>query len=217
MTFRIHPLGDRALLCEASAPASVEHQRRIWALADAAQHWPHVTEVVPGVNNLLVVFAPLAADVPALTGLIERGWKEHADAPARVGRQVDIPVAYGGADGPDLADVARHAGLSPKDVVELHSAAQYTVFCMGFQPGFAYLGGLDPRLATPRRSTPRMAVPAGSVAIGGAQTAVYPARSPGGWNLIGRTDMILFDPQATPPTPLAAGDLVRFVPSRGDA
>jgi len=125
-------------------------------------------------------------------------------------RRIDIPVEYGGAAGPDLDEVARHTGLSPSEVVQMHSAATYTVYSLGFLPGFAYLGGLHPRLATPRRREPRLAVPAGSVGIGGEQTGVYPSSSPGGWHLIGRTSLQLFDPMRKPPTLLAAGDTVCF-------
>jgi len=126
----------------------------------------------------------------------------------RLGRLVNIPVTY---DGPDLGDIARHCGLSPAEVVQRHEAAEYVVYFLGFQPGFAYLGGLDEALHTPRRTEPRVSVPAGSVGIGGAQTGIYPLASPGGWQLIGRTLTPLFDPQAEPPTLLAPGDRVRFV------
>ena len=114
-------------------------------------------------------------------------------------------------DGPDLADVAAHCGLSTEEVVRRHTGADYVVYFIGFQPGFAYLGGLDEALHTPRRAEPRVAVPAGSVGIGGAQTGIYPLATPGGWQLIGRTALPLFDPQAEPPTLLAPGDRVRFV------
>jgi KipI family sensor histidine kinase inhibitor len=121
-------------------------------------------------------------------------------------------VRYGGEHGPDLQRVADHAGLSTTDVIARHAVAEYTVAMLGFAPGFPYLLGLDAALATPRLATPRTRVPAGSVAIGGAQTGLYPQASPGGWNLIGRTDRVLFDPQRDPPALLAPGDRVRFVP-----
>lgn len=125
---------------------------------------------------------------------------------------VDIVVRYGGDAGPDLDDVARHAGITPDEVVQRHAAGDYIVAMLGFAPGFPYLLGLDPQLATPRLGTPRADVPAGSVAIGGAQAGLYPQRSPGGWRLIGRTEAALFDPQRDPPTLLQPGDRVRFVP-----
>lgn len=123
---------------------------------------------------------------------------------------VEIPVCYDPEFAPDLDDVARHAEISANEVVHLHSAAQYRVACIGFVPGFPFLTGLPKKLATPRRDTPRKEIPPGSVGIGGAQTGIYPLRSPGGWNLIGRTPLRLFDPQKDPPTLLHAGDRVQF-------
>jgi inhibitor of KinA len=127
-------------------------------------------------------------------------------------RTVEIPVRYGGDFGPDLAGVARHAGISPERVVELHSSALYLVHFLGFSPGFPYLGGLPPELATPRLEVPRRLAPAGSVAIGGSHAGIYPMDSPGGWRIVGRTPLRLFDDAATPPALLAMGDHVRFVP-----
>jgi KipI family sensor histidine kinase inhibitor len=123
-----------------------------------------------------------------------------------------IPVHYGGEFGPDLGDVARHTGLTEQRVVELHAAAEYLVYFVGFSTCFPYLGGLPPELATPRLAAPRKHVPVGSVAIGGAQAGIYPLASPGGWRLIGRTHVKLFDPAASPPPLLRMGDRVRFVP-----
>jgi KipI family sensor histidine kinase inhibitor len=206
---RIFRFGDTALVCEAPAPATLDCQRRIWAAAETARGWPHVLEVVPGMNNLTLVFDPLEADSEALAGQLQKAWDAAAKAPLG-GREVEIPVQYGGEFGPDLRDVARHTGLSAQEVVERHSAGEYVVFFLGFQPGFAYMGGLDAALHTPRRASPRVEVPAGSVGIGGEQTGVYPATSPGGWQLIGRTSVPLFDPARTPPTLLQPGDRVRF-------
>lgn len=133
------------------------------------------------------------------------------EAPAQDGaRQVEIPVHYGGEHGPDLAAVAALTRLAPEEVVARHCAAEYRVAMLGFAPGFAYLLGMDPALAVPRRADPRQRVPAGSVAIGGAQTGVYPDELPGGWQLIGRTPLRLFDPLAAEPALLRPGDRVRF-------
>lgn len=206
---RIFQFGDAALVCEAPAPATLDCQRRVWAAAAAARAWPHVLEVVPGMNNLTIVFDPLEADVAALANLLQTAWDATGDAPA-TGREVEIPVQYGGEFGPDLQVVASHTGLSTKEVVKRHAAGEYIVFFLGFQPGFAYMGGLDEALHTPRRSSPRVEVPAGSVGIGGQQTGIYPATSPGGWQLIGRTSVPLFDPARSPPTLLQPGDRVRF-------
>jgi KipI family sensor histidine kinase inhibitor len=206
---RIFQFGDAALVCEAPAPATLDCQRRVWAAAEAARGWPHVREVVPGMNNLTVVFDPLEADAAALTKLLQAAWDQGGEARG-AGREVEIPVQYGGESGPDLGVVARHTGLSAQEVVQRHAAGEYVVFFLGFQPGFAYMGGLDKGLHTPRRSSPRTEVAAGSVGIGGEQTGIYPAASPGGWQLIGRTEAALFDPTQTPPTLLQPGDRVRF-------
>ncbi len=205
----IFPFGESALVCESPAPATLACQKRFWAMAAAARQWPHVIEVVPGMNNLTVLFDPLAANVDVLTQKLAKAWGA-AEANLTPGRLVEIPVCYGGEYGPDLAAVARHTALPAAEVVKLHANTEYTVFCLGFQPGFAYLGGLDRKLETPRRAEPRVAIPAGSVGIGGAQTGIYPASSPGGWQLIGRTREKLFDPMRTPPSLLQPGDRVRF-------
>ncbi|RKP49376.1 5-oxoprolinase subunit PxpB [Trinickia fusca] len=207
---RIYPFGDTALVCEAPPPATLACQERVWAVTDAARKWPHVLEVVPGMNNLTIVFDPLAADAQALAAELALAWERAADA-QMAAREVEIPVRYGGEYGPDLGAVAEHTGLSIDEVVKRHAGAEYIVFFLGFQPGFAYLGGLDASLHTPRRAVPRLEVPAGTVGIGGVQTGIYPAASPGGWQLIGRTALSLFDPAGTPPTLLQPGDRVRFV------
>ena len=207
---RLHLLGDAALLCELPAPATLAQQQRIWALAERAREWPGVGETLPGMNNLTRTFDPTAIDLDTLTAHVLEAWPK-LPAAAALGRLVEIPVAYGGEHGPDLADVAAHTGFTPAEVVRRHSAGEYIVYLLGFLPGFAFMGGLAPELATPRRAEPRTAVPARSVGIGGEQTGIYPLASPGGWQLIGRTPLELFDPAATPPTLLRPGDRVRFV------
>lgn len=208
----IQALGESALILNAGSSATLENQQRLWAIAAKASHWPHVRDVVPGMNNLTILFDPLAADPQQLADKLQTTW-DVISVNQKVGRKIDIPVVYGGDSGPDLREVARHTGLSPEEIVKRHTAADYIVYFIGFQPGFPYLGGLDPQLATPRRSEPRVAVPAGSVGIGGSQTGIYPAASPGGWQLIGRSKLRLFDPTEDPPTLLQPGDHVRFVAS----
>jgi KipI family sensor histidine kinase inhibitor len=215
---RLHALGDAALVCTLAAPATLAQQRRIWALREEALRWPAVSEALPGMNNLTLLFDPALIDAAELEIQVLAAWpqlvasgREDLEAP---GRTVEIPVAYGGAHGPDLADVAAHTGLAPAEVVRRHAGGEYVVYLLGFLPGFAFMGGLAPELATPRRAEPRLAVPARSVGIGGAQTGIYPLASPGGWQLIGRTVLELFDPQAAEPTLLRPGDRVRFVVER---
>ncbi|AIY43916.1 Allophanate hydrolase 2 subunit 1 [Collimonas arenae] len=194
------------------ANATLECQQRLWAIAAKATHWPYVSDVVPGMNNLTILFDPLATDGAQLAEKLQTAWDADLIS-QKAGRKIEIPVIYGGDSGPDLEQVAIHTGLSPAEIVKRHTAAEYIVYFIGFQPGFPYLGGLDPKLATPRRSEPRLVVPAGSVGIGGSQTGIYPAASPGGWQLIGRSELQLFDPGFNPPTLLQPGDRVRFVAS----
>ena len=206
---RTYWVSETAAVLDLGGEVTLERQRRIWWLANAFRELPGMREVVPGMNNLTVELDPRATGCEGLLEDLETGWHRSVAADSAA-RQVEIPVHYGGEAGPDLDVVAAHAGLSRSQVIERHAGAMYTVFFLGFLPGFAYLGGMDPRLATPRRQEPRLEVPAGSVAIGGSQTAVYPVASPGGWQIIGRTDARLFDIGRDPPALLRPGDTVRF-------
>lgn len=208
---RFYLLGECAAVLESPAPADLTCQRRVWWLADLLRQQTRFIDVVPGMNNLTVMFDPRIHSGDAILADLREQWQT-AESALFTARVMDIPVHYGGEDGPDLLDVSHHAKLSPESVIALHSQATYIVFFLGFQPGFAYMGGLPAELTTPRRQEPRIMVPAGSVGIGGAQTSIYPANSPGGWQLIGRTRLTLFDPQREPPSLLLPGDQVRFVP-----
>lgn len=215
----IWPLADSALLVVLGDRIDPAINARALALAAALEGAAvaGVSDIVPSYATVLVAFDPVVADGEALAEVI----RSHAAGLTRAapppGRDVAIPVRYGGLAGPDLADVATHAGLSADEVVRLHAGAEYRVACMGFCPGFAYLLGLPDALRVPRRATPRTRVPAGSVAIGGAQTGVYPLATPGGWNVIGHADVALFDPARAEPILLEPGDRVRFVPVDEDA
>lgn len=165
----------------------------------------------PAYTSVLVDFDPRLRTHVEVEALVRERVEADEGAAAPEPRHVEIPVRYGGDAGPDLGDVARHTGLSEERVIELHSAAEYLVYFVGFSTCFPYLGGLPPELATPRLSAPRKSVPVGSVAIGGPQAGIYPLASPGGWRLIGRTDVKLFDASATPPPLLRMGDRVKFV------
>ena len=151
---------------------------------------------------------PPAARANAPREAISRGGRRKQRDTGK--RLVEIPVCYEAEFALDLEEVSRQAQIDPTKIVDLHCAAQYRVNCIGFTPGFPFLGGLDKRLATPRRSIPRKEIPAGSVAIAGGQTGIYPMKSPGGWNIIGRTPLHLFDPRKDPPALLRPGDRVRF-------
>lgn len=208
--FVIQTLGESALVLSTGINFTLMSQQRLWAVTSQARSWPHIYDVVPGMNNVTIIFNPLLIDIRHLTEQLQTAW-EDADARQLSGREIEIPVTYGGEYGPDLADVARSTGLSARDVIKRHTRAQYVVYFIGFQPGFPYLGGLDPQLCTPRRSEPRLTVPAGSVGIGGSQTGIYPAASPGGWQLIGHSDLRLFEPTNSSPTLLQPGDRVHFI------
>ncbi|STZ75372.1 5-oxoprolinase subunit PxpB [Bergeriella denitrificans] len=212
MKLEIHPISESALVCTLPAPADLSKQQTIWAFAADSESLSGVAEVVPGMNNL-TVFAEPQTDLAALAGRLHDVWLR-VGAAAYEGKTVEIPVVYGGAFGGDLAEVAAFHKITPEEVVKRHTAPTYTVFMMGFQPGFPYLGGLPEHLHTPRRAVPRTSVPAGSVGIGGGQTGVYPFASPGGWQIIGQTGLPLFRADLNPPTLLAAGDKVRFVAER---
>jgi inhibitor of KinA len=206
------PLGDSALTLVYGDAIDPAVHARILATARALEADPPrgVTEIVPAYTTLGVWFDPLAREASDLAAeLIERVGRADGQTGRRAeeGREVVIPVRY---DGPDLDDVASRLGLSRDEVIRRHTAIEYRVYMLGFVPGFAFLGLLDPSLELPRRASPRLKVPAGSVAIAGRQTAVYPLDTPGGWHLLGRTDLTLFDAQRNPPALLGVGDRVRF-------
>ena len=198
---RVRPFGESAFLVEVDGPEAAQGLRRTLV----AQPLEGVTGLVPGRASLLVEFDPLAADAAAL----EVALAAVAPVPAVAGRERVIPVVY---DGLDLAEVAELVGLSPSAVVEGHAAGEHRVLFGGFAPGFAYVGGLPETWRIPRLATPRTRTPAGSVAVADGMTGIYPAELPGGWRVIGRTPVTLFDPRREPPVYLEPGDRVRFEP-----
>jgi inhibitor of KinA len=206
--------GDSALVVEFGDEISEAVNHKVHALAYALEQnpLPGLGEAVPTYRSLLVHYDPLHLswdDVKALvTELLGKG----EEMPLPEPRGVEVPVVYGGEFGPDIEFVAEDNGLSVEEVIRLHSGVAYTIYMLGFTPGFTYLGGLPEAIATPRLPTPRKLVPAGSVGIAGSQTGIYAIATPGGWRLIGRTPATLFDPTRTPPTLLRPGDKVRFVP-----
>lgn len=213
---RFEPLGDTAVLVrlgDTIDEGALRLVRAARARLEAAEI-AGVLELVPAFNTIAVHYDPARFDgddpYAALVALLEPRLTNLEIIALPAPHLVEIPIVYGGPAGPDLAVVAAHAGMAPDDVARIHASGHYLVHMVGFAPGFPYLGGLDPRLACPRRATPRTAVPAGSVGIGGSQTGIYPLESPGGWQIIGRTPLVLFDPAREPAALLRPGDRVRF-------
>lgn len=214
----IEPLGETTLLVRLGKCIDSETNARVHALVATlrAAALPGVRDIVPAYASLALVYAPIV-----WAGAAELPWRQLADAvcavlaapPAHVAvadRTTEIPVCYDAAYAPDLDALAQYCALTPDELIARHVAGDYRVAMLGFAPGFPYLIGLDPALHAPRRPHPRQRVAAGSVAIGGAQTGIYPHELPGGWQIIGRTPLTLFDAAREPPSLLGAGDRVRF-------
>jgi inhibitor of KinA len=233
---KITPLGDCALIVRLRESFEDAPEQTLNAVLEAQRclenaHFPGVIEIAPAYTTVAIFFDPTAAIEAGApvenvfdwlaekirealesveTGVLTRKPDGEAEESRRSSRVVEVPVCYEADFALDLDEVARHAGISTAQVVDLHCGPEYRVHCLGFTPGFPFLGGLPKELATPRRAVPRKEIAAGSVAIGGAQTGIYPLKSPGGWNVIGRTALRLFDPEKNPPALLRAGDRVRF-------
>ena len=212
---RVERLGEAALLAVLGDEVDPAVNARVHRLAAGLRSArPTITglgEPVPAYASVLVPFDPLRVDEASVRAALDAALAAATSGDAEPTDPIVVPVRYGGDDGPDLPEVAERTGLSEDDVVRLHAGSDYRVFCLGFVPGFPYLGVLPPALELPRRATPRLRVPAGSVAIAGRQTGIYPAATPGGWHLIGRTELAAWDPDRDPPALLAPGSRVRFV------
>ncbi|HUQ88929.1 MAG TPA: 5-oxoprolinase subunit PxpB [Vicinamibacterales bacterium] len=210
---KIRPCGDSMLLVELEAVIDPVINERAIMLASRIRerNARGVRDIAPGYSTLGIHYDPLQTDLAALEHAIEQEFARLASLDTIAARAViEIPVQYGG---PDLEAVAAFARCSTAEVIARHSNCTYRVYMLGFVPGFAYMGRVDPSLAAPRHRVPRERVPAGSVGIAGLQTGVYPVDSPGGWQLIGHTKTVMFDPSRDQPSLLTAGDLVRFVPA----
>lgn len=211
---RISPCGDSALTLELGECVSPAVHRRVKAMEQAIRraNLPGVLELVPTYTTVCVHYDPCMISYSTLEAQL-RQLNTKEEAASDEGKLVIIPVCYGGEYGPDLENVAKHAGLTSEEVVARHTAPEYLVYMLGFLPGFAYLGGLDETIACPRLDTPRTRIPAGSVGIAGMQTGIYPLSSPGGWQLIGRTPEKLFSlAENREQFLLRSGDRVRFQP-----
>jgi KipI family sensor histidine kinase inhibitor len=214
----VRAAGDAALIVR--LPEKIDPQVNAWCIALARtlklRFGASTRDIVIGYSSVTVYFDPLRVDAAWLQAEIDVAIGELENEFGAGGEVVltqaivDVPVRYGGEEGPDLADVARFAGCSEPEVIERHSQREYRVYLVGFVPGFAYMAEVDASIAAPRRASPRTAVPAGSVAIAGGQTGIYPAVTPGGWNIIGRTSLLPYDPRRRQPFLFRPGDRVRF-------
>ena len=214
---RIKTVGDSALVVEFGEIIDLSVNYQVYGLAEAIEvaRVRGITGLIPTYRSLLIEYDALMVSFQEITMVVEKVLHQVTE-PANVideqgGELLEIPVVYGGKSGPDLVNVAEYAGISTEEVIEIHTSLVYRVYMLGFLPGFAYLGGMDNRIACPRLETPRIRVPAGSVGIAESQTGIYPVESPGGWQLIGYTPVPLFNHASEPPVALHAGGFVRFV------
>jgi len=215
MTFKpkIVPLGDSALLVQVGDEIDITTNQRVHALAALINVSPPVgvIETVPAYGTLLVHYDSLLLSFGQIKNYLHEKMAQAQDNVFRKRKQLEVPVRYGGEYGVDLEAVARHCQLQMEDVIRIHSEKIYTVFMMGFTPGFPYMGKLDDAIIMPRLEIPRTRVPAGTVAIAGSQTGIYPIDSPGGWQLIGWTALQLFSPESESPFLFSPGDEVKFI------
>ena len=211
---KILTAGDSSLLIEFGNEISPEINQKIKTTVQLMkeQHIEGVVDIIPAFCSLLINYDPRVIGYEELRNRMKALVKIEVKAEAGVKRVFEIPVCYGGEYGPDIENIAEHAGLSVEEVIKIHSSRDYLIYMLGFLPGFTYLGGLDERIHTPRLANPRLKINAGSVGIGGSQTGIYPLDSPGGWQLMGKTPVKTYDPEREVPILVEAGDYIRFVP-----
>ena len=211
---KVVPEGDSGLLIQFEQVISPAINQRIAAIVKLirAQQISGIIDMIPTYCSLLINYNPQAISYKELHHRIESIVKMDTKTESITKKVYEIPTCYGGKYGPDLKNIAEHAGLSEEEVIRIHSSSDYLIYMLGFLPGFTYLGGLDERIHTPRLANPRVLIPAGSVGIGGSQTGIYPVDSPGGWQLRGMTPVKTYDPNRAEPILVQAGDYIRFVP-----
>ena len=215
MTHTISPVGDSAILISFGDVICPTINRKIQHVIETIHDMkdPAIYELIPAYTSLMIQYDALAYSYTELKSKLEPVLSINIDISEedRV-TVVEIPTLYGGDYGPDLSSVASYHNMSEHDVIKIHSGTDYLVYMLGFIPGFAYLGGMNPCIATPRLQAPRQSIPAGSVGIAGEQTGIYPSQSPGGWQIIGRTPVVMYDLERESPSLLSAGQYVRYVP-----
>lgn len=211
---RILTAGDSSLLVEFGKEISPEINRRISTTVQLMkeQHIEGVVDMIPAFCSLLINYDPRVVSYAEIKERVQALVKIDVKAGEGKKKVFEIPVCYGGEYGPDIANIAEHAGLTEEEVIKIHSSRDYLIYMLGFLPGFCYLGGLDERIHTPRLANPRLKIHAGSVGIGGSQTGIYPLDSPGGWQLMGMTPVKTYDPEREVPILVETGDYIRFIP-----
>lgn len=211
---KILTAGDSSLLIEFGQEISPKINQKITSTVQLMkeQHIEGVVDIIPAFCSLLINYDPRVIGYEELKERMKNLVKVDVKSQAGKKRIFEIPVCYGGEYGPDIENIANHAGLSVDEVIKIHSSRDYLIYMLGFLPGFTYLGGLDERIHTPRLANPRLKIRAGSVGIGGSQTGIYPLESPGGWQLMGMTPVKTYDPEREVPILVEAGDYIRFVP-----
>ena len=211
--YKFYIEGDSSILIVFGDAISARTNQRIAATVRLIreQKIEGIVDMIPAFVSLLINYNPLVISYDSLRERLEAILQMKTESLDTVRRVFEIPVCYGGEYGPDLGIIAKNAGLSEREVIDIHTSCDYLIYMLGFLPGFCYLGGLDERIHTPRLKTPRLKIPAGSVGIGGSQTGIYPMESPGGWNLMGMTPVRTYDPERDVPILVQAGDYIRFV------
>lgn len=207
------PAGDKAIVMEFGNEISKEINAKIRSVVKflKEKNIDCIEEVLPTYRSILIMYDPVKMEFEEMVKILDDlGDKSSLEEKEEI-RIVEIPVLYGGEFGPDINFVAEHNKITVEDVVKIHTGTDYLVYMLGFTPGFTYLGGMSEKIATPRLSSPRKKIPAGSVGIAGSQTGMYPSETPGGWQLIGRTPLKLYEPDKEPPVLVNAGDYVRYV------
>lgn len=207
------PAGDRSLVMEFGNSISPEINSKIRNMVNAINkaNIGYITEIIPTYRSILIIYDPLQISYIELIDNLKEMESTMGEGTVSSIRIVEIPTVYGGEYGPDIEYVAKHNNLTVDEVVDIHTSRDYLLYMLGFTPGFGYLGGMDERIATPRLQVPRTKIPGGSTGVAGSQTGIYPIDSPGGWQLLGRTPIKLYDPLSDPPVLLRAGDYIRFV------
>jgi KipI family sensor histidine kinase inhibitor len=206
--------GDSSIVVEFGNEISKDINKNLRNLTDILDNFNYdfIKEIVPTYRSIIIHYDSLKISFKELKNKIIEAGNTKNNSIEKEPNIVEIPVLYGGEVGPDLEEVAKHNNLSVEEVIKIHSSEEYLIYMLGFTPGFPYLGGMDEKIATPRLEKPRLKIQAGSVGIAGSQTGIYPMESPGGWQLIGRTPLDIFDPQSENPFLLNAGDYIRFIP-----